>query len=274
MNENNSSKSTLIIITILSLPIFCLYFFFFLDTFSIPSADSIWPESFTLKHWRFLFQALPDKPSIWPVTLNTLIFSGSVVSIVLVLSSTAGYALSRLKLPHRRIFLAGTMVLHSFPSVTLLISIFILLQMMGLYDSLLGVIIVKASLELPFGIWIMKGFYDNVPWQVEMAGLQDGASRFQVWYKLVLPQIYPGFAALAIFSFISSWGEYVLPFVLAPSSDVQTLSVYLASLLSETTAVDYGLLKAVGLFYMIPVMIFYIFTQEKLMNIYGSGNKG
>ena len=274
MEKHNSSRIPTTILFVLSLPIFILYFFFFLDVFTIPSPDSIWPESFTLVHWRFLTETLSGKPSIWITTLNTLIFSGCVVTIVLVFSSTAGYALSRLKMPYRSQLLGTVLLLHSFPSVSLLIAIFIILQMIGLYDTLVGVIIIKASLELPFGIWIMKGFYDTVPWEIEMSGVQDGASRFTVWYKLILPQIYPGLAALSIFSFISSWGEYVLPFVLAPSAEQQTLSVYLAGLLSETTAVDYGLLKAVGLFYMIPVMIFYIFTQEKLMNIYGGCSKG
>jgi len=274
MEKQKSSKIPAVMLLVLSTPIFVLYFFLFLDVFTFPSPDSIWPESFTLVHWRFLFETLPGRASIWRTTLNTLIFSGCVVTIVLAFSSTAGYALSRLKMPYRSQMLGTVMLLHSFPSVSLLIAIFIILQIIGLYDTLVGVIIIKASLELPFGIWIMKGFYDTVPWEIEMSGVQDGASRFTVWYKLVLPQIYPGFAALSIFSFISSWGEYILPFVLAPSAEQQTLSVYLAGLLSETTAVDYGLLKAVGLFYIIPVMIFYIFTQEKLMNIYGGGSKG
>ncbi len=274
MEENNTPRLLIMLVLILSVPIFILYLFLFLDTFSITSPDSIWPQSFTFVHWRFLFENLPSKPSIWSVTFNTIVFASSVVVVVLTLSSTAAYALSRLKIPFRSHFLGTILLLHSFPSVSLLIAIFIMLQMLGLYDTLIGVIIIKASLELPFGIWVMKGFYDAIPWEIEMAGIQDGASRFQVWYKLVLPQTYPGFAALAIFSFISSWGEYILPFILAPSADVQTLSVYLAGLLSETTAVDYGLLKAVGLFYMIPVMIFYMFTQEKLMNIYGGGSKG
>jgi inositol-phosphate transport system permease protein len=128
---------------------------------------------------------------------------------------------------------------------------------------------------MPFGIWVMKGFYDTVPWELEIAGVQDGASRFQVWYKLVLPQIKPGIAALAIFSFMAGWSEYILPFVLAPSADVKTLSVFMAGLVSDDAInSDYGMLHAVGLFYIIPVLIFYLFTQEKLMNIYGGGTKG
>ncbi|MGO6908806.1 carbohydrate ABC transporter permease, partial [Rhizobium ruizarguesonis] len=77
------------------------------------------------------------------------------------------YVLSRLNVPARGFFLAGVMVLHAFPSVTLIIAIFIVLQMIGLYNSLLGVILVKAAIDLPLGIWLMKGFYDTVPWEIE-----------------------------------------------------------------------------------------------------------
>ena len=113
--------------------------------------------------------------------LNTMIFASSVTLIVLSVSSTASYAISRLNIPFRKEFLAGILILHAFPSITLIIAIFLILQMVGLYNTLIGVILVKASLQLPLGIWIMKGFYDSVPWEIEMAGIQDGASRFTVW---------------------------------------------------------------------------------------------
>lgn len=274
MNKKHSWLLILFLSTV-SAPIFLLYLWLFLDSVAEIPVDSIFPSHFTLSNWRFLIERIEGHPSIWQSTLNTFLFAGSTTLIVLTLSSTAGYALSRLKFPMRKYFLGGVLLLHSFPSVTLLISIFIMLQALGLYDTLVGVILVKASLEMPFGIWVMKGFYDTVPWELEIAGVQDGASRFQVWYKLVLPQIKPGIAALAIFSFMAGWSEYILPFVLAPSADVKTLSVFMAGLVSDDAInSDYGMLHAVGLFYIIPVLIFYLFTQEKLMNIYGGGTKG
>ena len=263
-----------IFLLIVSAPIIIMYLWLFIDSISEINIESIWPQKFTLKNWRFLTEEIAGHGSVWTATLNTIIFATSVVTIVVVLSSTAGYALSRLKFPFRSQFLGFVLLLHSFPSVTLIISIFLMLRMIGLYDTLIGVILVKAALELPFGIWIMKGFYDTVPWEIEMAGLQDGANRFQVWYKLVLPQIMPGVAALAIFSFMAGWSEFVLPLILAPSSDARLLSVYLAGLMIDDYLSDFGLFKAVGLFYVVPVMIFYLFTQDKLMNIYGGGTKG
>jgi len=251
-----------------------MYTFLILDTFTDTEPGSIVPNKITLEHWRFLFQNIEGKTSIWQVTLNTIIFASSVMLMVLFVSSTAGYAISRLNIPFRKEFLAGVLLLHAFPSITLIIAIFLILQMLGLYNSLFGVIIVMTSLQLPLGIWIMKGFYDTVPWEIEMAGLQDGASRFRVWYSLVLPQVRPGLIALGVFSFLAGWSEYILPTVLAPANNVQVLSGYLASLIADDQHFDFNLFKSVGLFYALPVVFLYLFFQDKLMNIYGGGTKG
>jgi len=261
-------------LTLSSVPLFVMYLFLVVDTFTDTTAGSTVPDRFTLDHWRFLWMNIDGRQSIWVATLNTFIFASCTTLVVLSLSSTAAYALSRLNLPFRRFFLAGILVLHGFPTITLIIAIFLILNMTGLYNTLIGVIAVKAALELPLGIWIMKGFYDSVPWEIEMAGVQDGASRFMVWRVLVLPQVAPGILALGVFSFLAGWSEYILPQVLAPNANVQVLSVYLASLIADDLEPDFNLFKSVGLFYMVPVVVFYLFFQKHLMNIYGGGTKG
>ena len=261
-------------LTLVTIPIMFMYIFLFVDTVTDTLPVEMIPNRFTLEHWRFLWENIEGKASVWLAMLNTMIFASSVTLIVLSVSSTASYALSRLNIPFRKEFLAGILILHAFPSITLIIAIFLILQMVGLYNTLIGVILVKASLQLPLGIWIMKGFYDSVSWEIEMAGIQDGASRFTVWYRLVLPQVRPGFLALGLFSFLEGWSEYILPAVLAPANEVQMLSVYLASLIQDDQHFDFNLFKSVGLFYAIPVIIFYLFFQDKLMNIYGGGTKG
>ncbi len=260
---------------IVSFPLVLMYVYLVIDTITVTPPGSIIPEKFTLEDWRFLFEeATGRRPSIWSVTLNSFILASANSIVIVSISATAGYALSRLNVPFRSFFLAGMMVLHAFPTVTLIVSIFLILQMVGLYNTLIGVILVKASLLMPFGVWIMKGFYDTVPWEIEMAGVQDGASRFTVWRRLVLPQVQPGFLALGVFAFLDGWSEFILPQVLAPSSDVQVLSVYLAGLIADEFYFDFGLFKAVGLFYSVPVILLYLFFQDKLMNIYGGGSKG
>ena len=274
MSHNFKNWPIVLGLTIASVPIIFMYVFLFVDTVTDTLPGEMMPNRFTLEHWRFLWENIEGKASVWLAMLNTMIFASSVTIIVLTVSSTASYALSRLNIPFRKEFLAGILMLHAFPSITLIIAIFMILQMIGLYNTLIGVILVKASLQLPLGIWIMKGFYDAVPWEIEMAGIQDGASRFVVWYRLVLPQVRPGFLALGLFSFLEGWREYILPAILAPANEVQMLSVYLASLISDDQHFDFNLFKSVGLFYATPVIIFYLFFQDKLMNIYGGGTKG
>ncbi len=274
MTGNYRTWPMILFLGVVTVPLVLMYVYLFVDTVTNAPPGSMIPNEVTGEHWRFLWETPPGRPSIWSVALNTLIFATSTTLIVLSVSSTAGYALSRLNVPFRAFFLAGVMVLHAFPTVTLLIAIFLILQIVGLYNTLIGVILVKASLELPFGIWIMKGFYDTVPWEIEMAGIQDGASRLTVWRKLVLPQVKPAIVALGIFSFLAGWSEFILPLVLAPDNNVQVLSVYLAALIADDNNFDMALFKSVGVFYMLPVIVLFAFFQKKLMSIYGGGTKG
>ncbi|WP_420583568.1 carbohydrate ABC transporter permease [Ruegeria sp.] len=275
MTSNFRALPIIALLTILSLPLVIMYAFTIVDSVTDAEPGSLIPSEFTLHHWRFLWDDTTGRGSVWVATINTFIFAGSTAAIVCATSLTSAYALSRLNFPARRFFLAGVIILHAFPTITLIIAIFLILQFLGLFDTLIGVIMVKAALELPFGIWVMKGFYDTVPWEIEMAGVQDGASRFMVWRKLVLPQVQPGLSALLIFSFLSGWSEFILPLVLAPGSDAQVLSTYLAYfLLDDSLEVDFNLFKSVGLFYALPVILIYLIFQKKLMNIYGGGSKG
>jgi inositol-phosphate transport system permease protein len=274
MTANFRTWPVVLALSLVSAPLVLMYAFLFIDTVTNSPQGSLIPSEFTLEHWDFLWSTVPGRPNIWRVTFNSLVFAASSSLIVLTVSSTAGYVLSRLNVPARGFFLAGVMVLHAFPSITLIVAIFLVLQMVGLYNSLIGVILVKAAIDMPLGIWIMKGFYDTVPWEIEMAGIQDGASRFTVWRRLVLPQVRPGLLALGLFAFLLGWSEYILPQVLAPGNDVQVLSVYLASLIADDNNFDMALFKSVGLFYIAPVLILFVFFQKHLMNIYGGGTKG
>ena len=130
------------------------------------------------------------------------------------------------------------------------------------------------ALQLPLGIWLMKGFFDHISWDIERAALIDGASRFRVWWQILLPQIKPGIAALAIFSFISGWNEFLIPYTYMTQQEKSTIATYLNSLLSDTAPVNYSQVAAVGLFQLIPVILFFIFTQEYLLSIFAGGTKG
>jgi inositol-phosphate transport system permease protein len=265
-----------IILVITVVPIFVGYAWLLISSFSV-ATEGLRSTGFTLANWSFLWEPPFGRgyPSIWRVTLNTFLIAISMTFFVVLVSSLAGYALSRQAFKGRKMFLSGTLVLHAFPSVTLLIGIYFVLRTLKLYNTNLGVALVMIGFELPFGIWLMKGFFDNVSWDMERAAFIDGASRLRVWWEIIMPTIKPGIAALAIFAFISGWNAWLIPktFTIGAGQNA-TLSVYLNNFMGDTVAVQWGMVTAVGLFQLIPVAIFFIFTQDLLLSIYAGGAKG
>jgi len=224
-------------------------------------------------NWRFLTESIGGRPAALVPLVNSLIFSGVVAVAVVLISSMAAYAISRLSFPGRRVYLGLVLVLHAFPAVSLIIAIFYILRLLGLFDTLTGVILVKASLELPLGIWLMKGFFDNLSWEMEMAALVDGVSRWTLFWRIAMPLVRPGILALGTFSLLSAWGEFILPFTLIVSHNSWTMAIYLQTFLGESFT-DYGMVAAVGLFYALPVVALFLLGQRYLLNIYSGGAKG
>ena len=265
------------ILVLTVVPILVGFFWLVLNSFVIRTEGLVPVGGLTLENWSFLREPPFGRgyPSIWRVTLNTFLVAMFMTTIVVLVSALSGYALSRLNFPGRKSFLSLTLILHAFPSVTLLIGIFFVLRALGLYNTILGVGLVMVGFELPFGIWLMKGFFDNVSWDMERAALIDGASRLQVWWQIMLPIIRPGIAALAIFAFISGWNAWLIPRTFTIGAGQQaTLAVYLQNFQGDTVAIRWGAVTAVGLFQLIPVSIFFLFTQDKLLSIYSGGAKG
>lgn len=281
----------ILLLSLLTLPIVVGYIWILISTFAQRTHGLIPVDrdgnfgGLTLENWSFLW----EDPIIWRLAFNTFVLAvGLTIGVVLV-SSMAGYALSRISFPGRRTFLATTLILHAFPSVTLLIAIYFVLRWIGGipvlgrglpliggfgYNTLGGVILVSVALELPLGIWLMKGFFDQVSWDMERAALIDGCSRFRAWWQIVMPMIKPGIAALSIFSFISGWNAFLIPYTFMTTQEQSTIAPYLRALVSETVPVNYSEVAAVGLFQLIPVLIFFLFTQEYLLSIFGGGSKG
>ena len=278
------SSITYVLLVISILPILLGYTWLIIATFSyrtqglLPIDASGNVGGWTGDNWKFL-----SDPLIWQVTLNSLIIAVGMVIGVGFVSSLAGYALARMNFGGRKGFLSMTLVLHAFPSVTLLIAIFFVLRFIsglpGLgslfgYNTVGGVALVMISLDLPLGVWLMKGFFDNLSWDMERAALIDGASRFRVWWEIIIPQIKPGLAALAVFNFLTGWSAYLVPATFTIGTKVSNLPVYLQQLQGDTSPTNWNTVAAVGLFQLVPVMIFFIFTQELLLNIYSGGSKG
>jgi inositol-phosphate transport system permease protein len=237
-------------------------------------------------NWRFLWN--PDIadtlkgasgvgakfPSVWTAFRNSLILATVQMLIVVSVGTLAGYYLSRFEFPGRESYLKGLLVLHAFPAMTLIIPIFLMMYWIGLLDTLTSVILVITAIELPFAIFVMKGFFDAVPWDIEMSAMTDGASRRQAFWMVVLPQVRVGMLAIAIFAFLRGWEEYVFVRTLLVAKSNWTMSLYLFWMRDDVMGTDYAMVSAMGVFYVLPSVLLYTFMQKYLTQMTIGGIKG
>jgi inositol-phosphate transport system permease protein len=240
-----------------------------------------------LDNWRFLWNpdiadALKGRasgvgakfPSVWTAFTNSLFLAFVQMAMVVSIATLAGYYLSRFDFRGRPSYLKGLLVLHAFPAMTLIIPIFLIMYWIGLLDTLAGVILIIAALELPFAIFVMKGFFDAVPWDIEMSAMTDGASRRQAFRMVVLPQVKVGMLAIVIFAFLRGWEEYVFVRTLLLSKENWTMSLYLFWMRDDVMGTDYAMVSAMGVFYVLPSVLLYTFMQKYLTQMTIGGIKG
>ncbi len=213
-------------------------------------------------------------PSVWNAFFNSLLLAVFQTAIILTVASLAGYYISRFAFRGRNAFLQGLLVLHAFPAMTLIIPIFLMLHWIGLLDTLLGVMLVLAAIELPFYVFVMKGFFDGVPWDIEMSAMTDGASRRQAFRLVVLPQVRFGLIAVAVFAFIRAWEEYIFVRTFLIENSNWVMSLYLFWVADDVMGVDYGIVAAVAVFYVLPSLLLYVFCQKYLTQMTIGGIRG
>ncbi len=214
-------------------------------------------------------------PSVWTAFFNSLFIAGVSTVIVIFAASLAGYYISRFQYRFRETSLAAMLVLHAFPTTVLLIPIFLVIWKIGLLDTLFGIVLVIVGIELPFAVFIMKGFFDAVPWEIEMSALTDGATRRQAFYKVVLPQVTNGMIAVSVFVFIRGWEEFIFVLTLLATNAKWTMSLYTYFVTEETNlGIDYGVVSAVAVFYIMPSFLLYTIAQKYLLQMSVGGIKG
>src|SRR5215471_16711796 len=199
---------------------------------------------------------------VWTAFRNSLALALSQILIILTVASLAGYYVSRFAFAGREAFLQSLLVLHAFPAITLIIPIFLILYWIGLLDTILGVMLVLTAIELPFYVFVMKGFFDGVPWDIEMSAMTDGATRRQAFRLVVLRQVRVGLIAVAVFAFIRAWEEYIFVRTFLIENKNWVMSLYLYWVADDVMGVDYGIVVAVSVFYGLPSLLLYVFCQK------------
>ncbi|MEJ7138790.1 carbohydrate ABC transporter permease [Amphibiibacter pelophylacis] len=194
--------------------------------------------------------------------LNSLAVAVGTVVITMPLAVLAAYSFSRFQLRGEKTMMVIILATQFLPGIVIVLPYFLLFRDIGLYDNLFGLILVNISVVMPFAVWMMKGFIDNIPLDIEESALVDGATRWQVIWHHVLPIARPGLITAAVFGFILTWNDFNFSVILT-SKDAVTLPVGMA-LFSAEEGDLWHLISATGVLVMIPMFLFASIIQKHL----------
>jgi len=194
-----------------------------------------------------------------------MIVSAMTTVIGLSLAATSAYALSRYRFKGRNMMLFALLTTQMFPATMLMLPFYIILSKLHLIDSFWGLFLIYSSSALPFCVWQMKAYYDTIPKELEEAALLDGYSVWKIFYKIILPVSSPALVITALFSFMSSWSEYVVAAVVLQDPQLYTLPLGLKSF-QASLATQWGLYAAGALIVSIPVLVLFISISRYLVS--------
>lgn len=227
-------------------------------------------DAFTGEH----FSKILSSESFWLWLRNSLIVSIGTTIFGLVIAVPAGYAFSRWRFRGRDQAMFSFLLVQMFPGVIILVPYFLVMKSLGLLNSNLGLILAYSVTALPLCVWMLKGFFDTIPRELEEAALLDGCNQAQVFTKVVLPLSLPAVAVTALFSFLAAWNEFLLALTFNTSNDMYTLPVGLASLISSTGQA-WGDFAAASLLVSLPVVfLFIVFQKFLIQGLSAGGVKG
>ena len=176
--------------------------------------------------------------------------------------------LSRLQFRGRRTIQTSLLVLRMFPSLLLLIAVLYVLMALGIVNTLLGVIVVALSFRLPGSTFIIRNFFDGIPRDVENSTLVDGCTRFGAFRQVIIFMIKPGITSIAVFSFLSAWSNFILFNTLLFGNRTPVMATYIRAISrSEQMIASYNVVAAMGIIYMLPVIVFFVISQKQLMKV-------
>ena len=196
--------------------------------------------------------------------LNSLAVAILTTLFAISVACTAAYTFSRFRFPGRRAGLFMFLVSQMFPGIMMMIPLYIIMDKLALLDTMLGLILVYSTTSIPFSVWMLKGYFDTIPKELEEAALMDGASPFYTFWRIVLPLSVPAIAITALFSFMSAWNEFVLAYTFLSKETAFTLPVTIRNYVGEHT-VQWGLFAAASLIVSAPVVALFFAMQRYLV---------
>ncbi|HEY3920663.1 MAG TPA: carbohydrate ABC transporter permease [Gaiellaceae bacterium] len=252
----------LLVFGVIAFPIFWMLSTAFKSGPDIVSYTPTWiPLHPTLVH----FHDALHTPYFWTDAKNSLIVVSVVVSLSVVLAFLAAVALAKFRFTGRKSFIVLMIVIQMLPANAMIIPLYVVLAKYHQTGQLTGVIATYMTFVLPFCIWTLRGFIVGIPRDLEEAAMVDGNTRLGAFVRILLPLAAPGLVATAIFAFIQAWNEFIFAYILLPDSQKQTLTVWLAGFYGTARGTDWGGLMAASTLTAIPVVVFFLLVQRRIV---------
>ena len=228
------------------------------DQYSFPPR---WiPAPLTVEHFTAIFH----NRAVIRGFLNTLIVAPSTTAVALLVGVLGGYGFSRFRFPGRGALLWSVLFTQLFPRVVVIVPFFITLRHLHLMNTLPGLILVYLMVVFPVSIWLIKGFFDKIPTEIEEAAVVDGCTIPRLLWQVVLPVAKPALIAAAMYAFVLAWNEFLFALVFTQGLDRRPLSVALAFFIDEN-GIRWGDLMAASLLMSIPAIIVFTLSQRLLV---------
>lgn len=227
------------------------------EMMSDPTA--ILPKTITLDNFRTVIGQLHFGNNI----LNSVIVAGCTTLIAIIVSALGAYGVVRFFPKFGRVMTRVLITTYMFPPILLAVPYSIIMGKFGMMNNRVGLVIVYLSISVPYAVWLLVGFFQTVPLEIEESGRVDGASKLQVFTKIVLPIVAPGVVAVAIYTFINVWNEFLYSLIMINSSSKMTVAVALKSLGGQEV-LDWGVMMAASTLVVVPSVIFFMLIQKKI----------
>ena len=235
-------------------------------TIRIPMA---WlPDKLTLQNYA---EALNYRQGAYLMSLmNSTIISLSTIALMCVMSVLAAYSFSRFGFPGSGILFLLILVTRILPPISLMVPFYLMFNALGLRDTLLVLVIVNLYKTAPFAIWVLRGYFDSIPRELDQAGLIDGCSHLGAMWRLVLPVALPGIFAVLLLSFIMTWNEFDLALILSDTVASRPVTVGIREFIGDTTT-KWAVMAAAGMLAGIPAIVFGSFFQKYIVRGLSAG---
>jgi trehalose/maltose transport system permease protein len=221
---------------------------------------TLWPARFVVDHYRALFA----ERGFWIPIRNSLVVAGSTTALCVVLGSVSAYALARLHFPWRRAVLGFILAVTTFPQIAIVSPLYLMLRALHLINTYPGLVLPYLTFAMPLTVWLLVGYFRQLPEELEDAALADGASRLRTLWEIVLPVALPGIATTALLTFVYCWNEFLFALAFTLGPERYTVPVAIA-LFRGQYQVPWGEILAAAVVATAPVALLVLALQRRIV---------